>query len=135
MSYKASAALQSAVYQRLTADAPLGALVGTAIHDALPAGIPPALYVLIGPEDVTARVDSGGAVSVHDFSVLVVTEAAGFSIAKLVASAVCDALSGLMLDAGHLVALTFATARARRREAGLLREIELRFRATVDLAA
>jgi len=31
MSYGVAAALQAAVYQRLVADAPLGALVGTAI--------------------------------------------------------------------------------------------------------
>lgn len=135
MSYTASAALQSAVYQRLTDHVPLVALVGTAIHDALPAGIPPALYVLIGPEDVTARTDTGGAVSVHDFTVSVVTEAAGFSIAKRAAAEICAALEDVALDAGHLVGLSFANARARRREAGQLREIVLRFRATVDIAA
>ena len=52
MSYGAAAALQAAIYQCLTADSALDALVNGAIYDSVPPGIVPGTYVSIGPEDV-----------------------------------------------------------------------------------
>ena len=48
MSYAVSAALQEAVFQQLAGDVALGALVGSAIYDALPPGALPSLYVTLG---------------------------------------------------------------------------------------
>jgi hypothetical protein len=53
MSYGVAAALQAAIYQRLTADSALDALISGAIYDAAPPGSPGGTYVSIGPE--TAR--------------------------------------------------------------------------------
>lgn len=135
MSYAMTAALQSAVFEALTGDAAVMALSGGAVHDALPPGPVAPLFVVIGPEQVRDASDKTGAGAVHDFTVTVVSDAAGFSDAKALASAVSDALSGadLVLLRGRLVALGFLRARARRVEGR--REIEIWFRARVDDAA
>lgn len=129
-----SVPLQAAVYARLTQDAAVTALVGSAIHDALPPGIPPALYILLGPEEVRPRHDSGGRGAEHDFTVSVITETAGFSSAKTLADAVCTALEGaaLDLDEANVVGLWLRQARARRLDQGNLREIAMTFRARID---
>lgn len=134
MSYGVAPALQAAVYQRLAADTALAALVGPAIYDALPPGILPPLYVVIGPEVVRDRSDMTGNGAEHDFTVSVVTEAAGFASAKAAAAAVSDALidAPLTLSRGHLVGLAFWRAQAARVGAGDQRQINLTFRARVD---
>lgn len=134
MSYGAAAALQEAVYQRLTGDAGLAALVGGAVFDAVPRGPLPATYVTLGPEEVRDRADGTGGGAWHRFTVSVVTEKAGFQGAKQVAAAVSDALAGAELDLsrGRLAGLHFFRARARRAGSGDLRRIDLTFRARVD---
>lgn len=133
MSYGVSAALQAAVYQRLTGDAALGALVGSAIYDALPSGTLPDLYVSLGPEEARDRSDKTGTAALHLFTVSVVSGAAGFQAAKQAAAAVSDALvdASLTLSRGTLVSLQFDRARAQRLSDGT-RRIDLRFRARVD---
>ncbi|WP_324752961.1 DUF3168 domain-containing protein [Roseovarius sp. Pro17] len=132
MSYGGSAALQAAVYGQLIGDAELSALVGGAIYDAPPAGALPSLYVTLGPEDVRDRSDATSGGAWHRFTVSVVSDAAGFAAAKQAAAAVGDALTDaeLSLDRGHLAALNFYKARARRDDQ--LRRIDLTFRARVD---
>ncbi len=134
MSYGAAAALQAAIYQRLAADPALDALVQGAVHDALPPGPVPPLYVSIGPEDVRDRSDKTGAGALHRFTISVVSTTAGFAEAKAAAAAVSDALTGarLTLARGSLVSLTFDRARARRDGDGNTRRVDLRFRARVD---
>lgn len=134
MSYGVSPALQAAVYQRLAADATLAALVGSAIFDAAPPGILPSLYVALGPEVVRDRSDKTGRGAEHEFTVSVVTDAAGFSAAKAAAAAVSDALvdADLTLSRGHLVSLCFLRAQAARVGAGDQRQINLTFRARVE---
>ncbi|MCX8509265.1 MAG: DUF3168 domain-containing protein [Rhodobacteraceae bacterium] len=134
MSYGAAAALQAAVYQRLMADTALDALIGSAIYDAVPPGTALGTYVSLGPEvvrDSSSQTERG---AVHEFSVSVVTDAAGFQNAKAVAVAVSDALTGatLVLARGHLVGLWFLRARARRVEEADVRRIDLFFRARVQ---
>ena len=135
MSYGMAVALQSAVFAALTANQQVMTLSGGAIHDALPSGPVAPLLVVIGPEQVRDASDKTGAGAVHDFSVTVVSAAAGFSGAKALAAAISDALSGadLVLSGGRLVALAFVRARARRVDGAL--EIELWFRARLDEAA
>ncbi|PQO22346.1 DUF3168 domain-containing protein [Rhodobacteraceae bacterium WD3A24] len=134
MSYAISRALQEAVYQHLAADAALAALVGGVIHDAVPPGEAPSLYVLLGPEEVRDRSDVTGPGADHDFTVSVVSDAAGFDAAKQTAAAVSDALvdAPLSLTRGRLVGLWFRRARAERRDGGTRRRIEMTFRARVE---
>ncbi|MCK8462574.1 DUF3168 domain-containing protein [Aliiroseovarius sp. S1339] len=134
MSYGVSAALQQAVYQCLVADATLSTLVSGAIYDAVPAGIITGTYVSLGPEDVRERSDMTGHGAVHEITISVVTDAAGFQGAKDVAAAVSDALvdATLTLTRGSLVYLNFHRARARRVEDADVRRIDLKFRARVQ---
>ncbi len=135
MSYGVSAALQAAIYQQLAGDAQVSALAGGAIYDALPAGTLPETYVTLGPEEVREASDRSGAGAMHRFTVSVVSETAGFSAAKVLAGAVCDALEGaaLTLDRGRLVGLWFERASARRTgTGGAIRQIDLKFRARVE---
>ena len=134
MSYGVSAELQQAVYQRLQADSALTALVGSAIYDAAPPGIVSGTYVSLGPEDVRDRSDGTGHGALHQITVSVVTDEAGFNGAKQVAAAVGDALmdATLILSRGSLVYLNFYRARARRVQAADVRRIDLIFRARVQ---
>ncbi|MFW8634278.1 DUF3168 domain-containing protein [Cribrihabitans pelagius] len=133
MTYALAQALQAAVYQHLLADTGLAALVGTAVYDALPAGSLPQTYVALGPEEARAQGDRSAGGAEHRFTVTVVTGTAGFSAAKTVAGAVCDALEDapLALARGHLTGLWFDRARAEALKDGG-RSITLRFRARVD---
>ena len=134
MSYAIGAALQAAVYQHLRADPALGALVGTAIYDAVPPGTTTGTYVSLGPEDARDASDKTGTGAVHDFVISVITDEAGFQAVKAVAEAVSDALAAadLVLSRGHLVGLWFLKAQARRVETGATRRVDLTFRARVE---
>ncbi|MGO4853169.1 DUF3168 domain-containing protein [Phaeovulum sp. W22_SRMD_FR3] len=134
MSYGVASALQGAIYQRLRASSALEALVGDAIYDAVPPGTVTGTYVSIGPEDVRDASDATGGGAQHDFTVSVITDAAGFQAAKEVAATVSDALvdATLILARGRLVGLWFLRARARRVETGETRRIDLTFRARVE---
>ncbi|MFZ5964711.1 DUF3168 domain-containing protein [Thalassococcus sp. BH17M4-6] len=133
MSYAISAALQTAIYQRLASDDALITLVGANIFDALPPGPLPQLYLTLGAERVRDASDATGYGAWHDLNVAVITEEAGFQSAKAAAVAVGDALvdADLTLDRGRLVSLRFLRARAKR-ESGGMRRIELTFRARVE---
>lgn len=132
MSYGMAAALQVAVYDALNADAAVASLSGGAIYDALPRAPVPPIYVVLGPESVRDASDKTASGAVRDFPVTVVSEAAGFSGAKMLAAAISDVLTGaeLPLAHGRLVGMDFLRARARR--IGGAREIEVWFRARVD---
>ncbi|MCB2095705.1 MAG: DUF3168 domain-containing protein [Rhodobacteraceae bacterium] len=134
MSYGAAAALQSALYQRLVGDSVLDGLVSGAIYDSVPPGTVPGTYVSLGPEDVRDASDQVGRGAYHEFVVSVVTNDAGFQVAKSVAAAVSDALcdATLSLARGRLVGLWFLRARARRVEKADTRRIDLTFRARVE---
>lgn len=134
MTYGVAAALQQAVYDALMADPTLTGLVAGAIYDAVPPGIVSGTYVSLGPEDVREASDKTGHGAVHEISVSVVTDAAGFSSAKAVATAVSDVLvdAALPLARGDLVYLNFHRARARRVQDADIRRIDLKFRARVQ---
>lgn len=137
MTYALSHPLQTAVYQRLAADAALRALVGPHVYDQLPPGAVPSLYVALGPEVARGRSDQTGMGSEHDLLLSVVTDADGFATAKAAAAAISDSLlnAPLTLTRGRVVSLRFLRAQARRREAGERRQIDLIFRARVEDAA
>ena len=134
MSYGMAAALQEAVFERLSNDPGVTALVGGAVYDALPSGTVPALYVVLGSEDARARADGSGQGAWHRFTVSVVSDGTGFHAAKQVAAAVSDVLveAEMSLSRGRLVALHFWRARARREGSGNLRRVDLTFRARVE---
>lgn len=134
MSYGASLALQQAIFQRLSADSALASLVGTAIYDAVPPGIIPGTFVALGGEDVREAADKTGRGAMHEVTVSVISDAAGFTSAKEAAAVVSDALNDapLILARGHLVSLTFHRARARRVQDADIRRIDLKFRARID---
>jgi len=139
MSYAIAAALQAAIYARLSGDAALAALVGSAIHDAIPPGTAPGTFVLIGPEEVRDASDISGPGAEHRLTISVISTAAGFQTAKAAAVAVSDALAAPLpaLARGRLVGLWFQRAVARRERpaapgAGEVRRIELIYRARVD---
>lgn len=137
MSYAFSAGLQAAVYQRLTGDAALGSLIGSAIFDApLEPGPDPGPpdHITLGEESVRAYDSKTSVGAAHEFSVTVHSGRDGFDVAKRIAAAVCDALidAPLSLDRGHLVALRFLRAKAERGPAPEKRKVSLRFRAIVD---
>jgi len=137
MSYATSSALQVAIFQRLTEDAALDALVGSNIFDAVPSGTLPATYVTLGAEDASDRSDGSHGGTWYRFVISVVTQSAGFQAAKDVAGAVNDALvdADLTLVRGTLAGLYFYRARARRVGNGQTRRIDLTFRARVDDSA
>ncbi len=134
MTYAIAPALQKAVFERLSADPGVTALVGGAIYDAIPPGLVGGTYVSLGPEEVRDASDDTGYGAWHVFTVSVVTDEAGFSGAKAIATAISDALvdAPLSLERGQLVALNFHRARAERVQDADMRRIDLRFRARVD---
>lgn len=138
MSFHASAALQAAVYQTLRADPGVAAAVGDAIYDAMPAQPPAGTYVALGPEDVADAGDMTGGGARHDFIISVLSgseDTGGFAPVKTAAAAVVDALEDAapVLGRGHLAALWFVGARARRSDGGAGRRVDLTFRARIDL--
>ncbi|MDD9706187.1 DUF3168 domain-containing protein [Seohaeicola sp. SP36] len=133
MTYAAAAALQEAVFAHLAADPDVTALLGGAIHDALPAGPLPPLYLSLGPEVARDRSDATAQGAEHEITLSVVADAAGFHLAKTAAAAVCDALldPDLVLARGRLVGMHFIRATAKR-DSGGRRRIDLTFRARLD---
>lgn len=134
MSYGVASALQAAIFQRLSGDSALAALVGGNIFDSLPPEETAGTYVAIGPEEVRDASTKTGRGALHDLAVSVVTDEAGFRAAKDVAGAVSDALTGatLVLARGRLVGIWFLRAAARRDGDGTRRRIDLIFRARTE---
>lgn len=132
MSYAGAAALQAAIWQRLSN---ASALAGVAVVDALPKGTGAGTFVLIGPEEVADASDASGGGAEHRLAISVISDAAGFQAAKQVAVAVSDELVGaqLVLARGRLVSLHFLRAVARRLERGAARRIDLTFRARIEV--
>ena len=131
MSYRAAAALQSAVFLRLTTFA---ALAGVSVVDAVPPGSGTGSFVLLGPETASDQSDKSGPGAEHVFQVSVISDDTGFLAAKRIAASVSDALVGaaFTMTTGRLVGLTFVRAIARRLKEGESRRIDMIFRARVD---
>ena len=131
MSYGASSALQTAVFQVLTSTP---ALVGVAIYDAVPPG-PAGTFVLVGPEEVRDASDKSGQGAEHQLAISVVSNGTGFLGAKTIAGAITDTLTGanLTLTRGHVVSFLFLRASTRRIDEGEVRRIDLIFRARIEL--
>ena len=133
MSMLLSDVLQTAVYDRLSSDSALAAIVGTHIYDAMPAGPVPDLYVLLGEEVVKDASNFTGAGAVHDFTVSIMSTADSFLTLKEAAAAIWLALDSTSLAParGRVVGLWFSASTAKRSSAGQ-RKIDLRFRARIE---
>lgn len=137
MSYAMSEALQRAVYEQLSGDSAVVALVGTEIYDAVPPASPaqtPDMHITLGGERVRDGSTKTSLGAVHDFAVTVHARTEGFRRAKAAAGAICDALIGasLTLTRGVLIDLRFLSARADRGAANQPRRVTLRFRAVLE---
>lgn len=136
MSYSLSSALQAAVYERLSEDAFLASLVGSAIYDEplQQAHNSESAYVVVGEETVRPFDTQTSSGALHDFDVTVHSGHFGFDCAKRIAGRICAALVGSQWDlaGGKIVDIRFLRARAQRGRSPVKRTISLRFRAVVD---
>lgn len=134
MSYTSAGALQAALYQHLTDDAELMALIGGAIFDAAPPGTPSGTHLVLGEEEAIDRSDISGPGTEHRFTLSVRSDGAGFAQAKAVAARLGQIVpdAPLELGQGRLVGLWFDRAQARRSDGGAVRRIDMRFRARVE---
>lgn len=134
MSYQFAHALQFVVYQTLLVHQPLTALVGTNIFDAVPTGTIAETYILVGEDKAVDRSDLTGQLARHDLTIQIVSSANGYSDAKRVAGAVCDALEAIQinLSTDNVRQVQFRSAHARRDTGAGERRIDLKYRALVD---
>jgi len=136
MSYTQSADLQKAVYNALTGNPALMALV-TGVYDAPPAGngVPPTgTYITLGEEVMRDNSSASHHGVIVDFDVGIHSDYAGFSVAKEVAGLVEKTLSWQQIPTpqGTLDLLRFLKSRARRGVAPETRRIVLVFRAFLN---
>lgn len=137
MTYALAEPLQRSVFDALLNDVALQSLVGAEIYDAplpLDGSVAPDDYITIGGEtvkDASSKSEDG---AIHDFSIVVYSNASGFVKSKQIAGAVCDVLldAQLTLSRGQLVYLRFMKAKADAAGAPARRTISLKFRAFVE---
>jgi len=137
MTYALSEPLQRAVFEALLGDATLSSFVGSDIYDApLPLEVAngPSEYVTLGGESVRDASSGSEDGALHDFTVIVHSNASGFMISKQIAGAICDVLldAQLPLARGKLVYLRFLKAKADAGIPPARRTITLNFRAFVE---
>ena len=131
MSFSNSAALQSAIYAKLSEDPKILELVGGHIYDAMPSGDLPELFISLGAEVMYDKSDVTGTGTDHDLTLSVITTKAGFLTAKMSSSAVGLSLHGPLpeLKQGRIVFFNFVRATARRDTDSQTRRIDMLFRA------
>lgn len=133
MSVDADLALQRAIYAHLMSDAPLGALIGARIYDAVPgdADFP---YVTLGDALVTAYEADEARGAEHRLTFNVWSRAGGRTEAKSILGALNAALhdAGLTVEGRRLVNLRFLDAETRRESDGLTWRGTIRFRAVTE---
>ncbi|ARO14273.1 hypothetical protein BVG79_00921 [Ketogulonicigenium robustum] len=128
MSYTLSLALQQALFTRLTTTDGLS----LPVHDALPSGTVPPLYIAIGPEDVESLATPDGPITLHQVKISVIATGGGFGTAKGIAAQIITALTApLELPAGHASAPLFQAATAKS-TTGADRRIDLTFRIRLE---
>jgi hypothetical protein len=138
MTYALSWPLQEGVFQLLSTDVGVAALVGARVYDAPPpldAEVDPdGIYVTIGDEsaqDWSTATDNGAS---HLLTIAVHAQRRGFAEAKQAAGAISDAMlgGGIAMSRGRAVLVRFVDARTRRGEGDALRRVDMRFRITVE---
>lgn len=135
MSYVHGFALQSALFDALSADSALVGVVGPRIYDEAPLAVPEGAYLVLGDEQVSPWSTASDAGAAHELAVTVFSPARGFAELKRAAAAICDvALGPLAVEGARVAFSSFLGGRTRRPEAGLPRRIELRFRIALEAA-
>ena len=133
MSIEADLALQRAIYAHLMVDAPLNALVGARIYDAVPgdAGFP---YVTLGDAVVTAFDTDEARGAEHRLTFNSWSRAGGRTEAKSILGALNAALAEATLEpeGQKLVNLRFLDAETRREPDGTTWRGTIRFRAVTE---
>ena len=122
-------AVQAFIYDRLSGDAALTALVGTAIYDTAPTDSPPDISVLIGAEEVLDASDKTGSADLHRAEIEIIARTSGFAAAKDVALAVrksLDNASGIA-GSGSITRVQFRRAQSLRDTTDGLRRVRMRF--------
>ncbi len=137
MTYALAQSLQKAIYETLIADPAVQALIGTHIYDSpLPLENATDLpdYVTFGREAVKEAGSATSDGALHDFQIIVHSAESGFSPAKTIAGAICDALldAQLTLSRGDLIYLRFLRAKAATARTERRKTISLDFRAFVE---
>lgn len=129
-------ALRAALFQRLAADAALGALLGgPKIYDEPPrAAVPP--YVALGRVETSDVAGDGAALDEHLISLEVFSREGGLAEALKAADRVVRLLdgAGLSLDGFRLANLAWRFTSADRAATGGLRRAEVAFRAVTEPA-
>jgi hypothetical protein len=132
----AALALQQAVFAALSADAGVGAVLGSPprVYDEVPRGavVPYAVLGEATETDWSTSTDNGVSLL---FSVTAWSRGAGFQEAKLIAGAIRAALDGaaLNLSGSTLIALRFQGADYGRESDGVTRRAALKFRALIEI--
>ena len=132
--YDADLALQKAIYERLSSDVPLGALIAGRIYDNVPgdAGFP---YMTLGEAQVSdwSTGDSEG--GEHRLTFHVYSRGGGRAEAKTILGAVNAALhdASLTPENARLVSLRFLDAETRREPDGITWRGTIRFRALTEI--
>jgi hypothetical protein len=133
MSIEADLALQRAIYAHLLLDAPLQALVGARIYDAVPgdAGFP---YVTLGDALVTAFDTDEARGAEHRLTFNAWSRAGGRSEAKAILGALNGALNDAALapEGQRLINFRFLDAETRREPDGATWRGIIRFRAVTE---
>lgn len=138
MTYAISWPLQQGIYSLVCGDPTCQSTIGTRVFDAVPleadGGTADDVYMTFGDEEVQDWSSGSTNGAIHTVTVSVHAPRHGFSDAKQAAAAISDAiLSGaLTLTRGTVVNVRFVDGRTTRREADGLRQIDLRFRITVQ---
>lgn len=134
MSYAAAAALQRALFARLTESGIPAAMAGIPVVDAQTGGALPDTYIALGPEKVRDASTKTSRGADHRVTITVTSATGGFQQVKQIAGGVCEQLESVMppLETGQLCALDFVRAQATRGPSGATRRIDLTFRAIID---
>jgi len=130
----AAAALRAAIYDALTADAALGALLGgPKVYDEPPRSVT-FPYVTVGEARVTDFSTGSEPGEEHQLTLHAWSRQGGHREAHLISGALLQALDDapLALAEHHLVNLRFATADVRREADGRTYHALVRFRAVTE---
>ncbi len=138
MTYTMSWPLQRALYHLFCENALCVEYFGHRIYDAPPPLLdeadPDGIYLTFGDEEVDDWSTGSDAGAVHVVRLTVNAPRRGFAEAKQAAAAVSDAVlgGGLSPTRGRVVNAQFVDAKTKRAESDALRQINLRFRITLE---
>ena len=138
MSYAMSWPLQQGLYHLFCENALCAQHFAHRIYDAPPPLLnetdPDGIYLTFGDEDADDWSTGSDAGAVHTVTLTINAPRRGFAEAKQAAAAVSDAVLGgnLTLSRGRVVNARFVDAKTKRTANDAMRQINLRFRITLE---